>query len=102
MARRTPSVVLAVRRDLRELEQVKAGISRGGLAAAALALAREIDDAGNTASGIASCVARLDELLAELRLMARRAGPVTNTPTETPRDGLDELNSRRAARRSGT
>lgn len=103
MARTTPSVVLAVKRDLRELERRSPGISKSGLAAGALAMARELDDPENTASGKASCMRQLDAVLAELRLTARRAqphDPKPNVPTETP-DGLDEITARRAARRAG-
>lgn len=97
----TPSVVTSVRHELRELESTKPGISKGSLAATALAMARELDTLDNTASGMASCARVLESTMAELRLTARRHKPAAPTTPET-KDRVADLSERRAARRAGT
>lgn len=63
-----------------------------GLAAAAMALAAELDDAGVSATAKAACARSLSDLLGQLRELA---------PPAEARDGVDELAARRAERLAG-
>jgi hypothetical protein len=102
MARKTPSVVLATRRELRELDVRKPGIAKSALAATALAMARELDDQENTASGMAACARVFDSTMAALRLQAREARERPTEPPPKESDGVADLTARIASRRSGS
>ena len=83
------SVVGGVERDLEELAVRDAGLARSGLAAAALALARELDNSKNSATSRAMCSRALVETLDRLWELA---------PEAEETDRLDDLSSRRASR----
>lgn len=73
-------------------EVVAVAPSGSALGAVALALAREVDAAGNSATSKSMCARALVETLDRLRGLV---------PAEESADGLDELASRRAARVAG-
>jgi hypothetical protein len=110
-ARRRLSVPAATDRDIRSIARENKELGRGGLAAAALALAREIDDPETSASAKASCVrqlrATLDELrqaatrekLEQLKRSAKSEPPAEKTPE--PEDRVVDIRNRRKARRAG-
>lgn len=102
MPARTPSVVRAVRADLRKLEERSPGVSKTALAATALAMARELDDHENPASGKAACALRLTLAMGEIRLsvLQARAQPAEVEPEKE--DGVDQLAAKRAARLAET
>ena len=81
------SVAAAVERDLARLPAVLAG---SALAASALAMAREIDDPGNSATSKSMCQARLADALKELRALA---------PPEESHDRIDGIADELAQRR---
>lgn len=83
------TVEAAVEFDLKKLPAELAG---GALAASALALAREIDHAGNSATSKSMCARALTETLEKLRALA---------PAEKEADKLDDLARRRAFRLEG-
>lgn len=94
MARqRSMSVVAAVRRELKSLLGVDRGAAESALAAAALALAKRIDDPASSASAVASCSRALAEVLEPLRLKGMPEAPAESG------DRLDELTARRQQRR---
>jgi hypothetical protein len=64
-------------------------LAQGALAASALALAREIDTPGNSATSKSMCAKALLDTLDRLRELA---------PSDAGDDRLDELATRRAAR----
>jgi hypothetical protein len=78
--------VQAVERDL---EALPASLARSGLAASALALAREMDSVEVSATARAACSRSLVQVLRELRSLA---------PAGEEVDVVDELLARRAAR----
>jgi hypothetical protein len=80
-----PTTVEGVEADLKALPS---HLARSGLAASALALARELDSPDTSATGKASCVRALQRALGELRAM----GPVERADT------FDEIAARRAKR----
>lgn len=82
------SVVAAVERDLSKLF---GDLAASALAASALAMAREIDDFGNSATSKSMCQARLMDALRELRELA---------PPEVTTDAIDEIAAARDRRRS--
>lgn len=82
------SVVAAVERDLAELAKRDKALASSAMAAAALALARELD-AKNSATSKSMCARALTETLEKLRALA---------PDEEAHDQLDSLAARRAAR----
>lgn len=90
--------VEGVQRDLEQLRSKSPAIGFQGIAAAALALARELDDEETSATAKASCVRALADTLAELRKLVPAGG---EKPTSQKRP-LDELSDRRAARRAGS
>lgn len=102
-------VAAAVNRDLKEIAKDDAELARGGLAATALALGREIDSKDTPASAKAACAARLRELLAELRREAAQARleRMRHQPQKTeaadpePKDRVVDLRSRRHDRLAG-
>lgn len=81
-------VVAAVRRDLAAFGD----LADSALGASALALARELDEPGNSATSKSNCAKALIETLDRLRELA--------PPPEEARDQLDDLSARRAARRA--
>ena len=83
------TVEAAVERDLAQFPPELAG---SALAASALALAREIDQAGNSATSKSMCARALTETLEKLRALA---------PAEKEADKLDDLARRRASRLEG-
>ena len=88
-----PSTVLeAVDRDLDRLRAVDPVLASGGLALAARALARALDDPGNSATSKSMCAKTLLDMLDRLREL---------TPKAAERDALDDLATRRAARLAG-
>ena len=84
-----PKVVDAVRRDIAEIAKRDKALAQSGLAASALALDRELDDAGNSATSKSMCARALSETLDRLRELA---------PEPVEGDKLDELRARRASR----
>lgn len=102
-------VAVAVDRDLKDIAGEDKELARGGLAAAALALAREIDDDETPASAKASCVARLRETLGELRQEAARRRleqlrdrqPDPQSDDHQDKGAVHDLQARRAERRAG-
>ena len=70
-----------------------ADAGQGGLAMAALALAREIDSPTNSATSKSMCARSLLDTLDRLREL---------TPPAQEADGLDDLARRRMARRAGS
>jgi hypothetical protein len=94
MAARKPKplkVAEAVQRDLNRLAKRDPDLAKSGLAAAALALAAALDEPGNSATSKAMCAKALAETFGRLREMA---------PEEKRKDKVDEISSRRAARRA--
>lgn len=85
------SVQAAVERDLSTIATRDAGLAEGGIAAAALELARQLDDPDNSATSKAACSRALAEALAQLRGLV---------PPADAADRIDELSTRRAARRA--
>lgn len=89
--KRRLSVVKAVEDDLARLGKRDAKLAKSAHAATALALARDLDDTENSATSHSLCARALNEtmtLLFELAPEERRGGKI------------DELKSRRAARRA--
>lgn len=86
------TTVDAVKRDLTAIGKRDAELARSGLAASALALAREIDEKANSATSKSNCARAMLETLDRLRALA---------PTEKESDRVDDLSARRAARRKG-
>lgn len=68
-----------------------ADLATSALAASALALAREIDNAGNSATSKSMCARELREHMEQLRSLI---------PTDQEADELDDLARRREARRA--
>lgn len=77
---------------LSDLKGLPAEMSKSGLAALALTLAREVDSPGNSATSKSMCARVLFDALERLRELA---------PVEEKADGLDDLVARRAARLAG-
>lgn len=84
------SVTAAVKRDLEALAKRDAKLAQSGLAATALALARELDD-DNSATSKSMCARALSETLVLLNELA---------PPEQVLDGIDDLEKARSKRRS--
>lgn len=82
------TVESATQADLDEIAKRDPSLARSGLAASALALAREMDD-DNSATSKSMCARALREALDRLRELA---------PAERKKDRLDELSTRREAR----
>jgi hypothetical protein len=83
------SVVEALERDLAAVRKRAPAVADSTLAAAAMVLARELDDADNSATSKSMCARALAEALDTLQA----AAPDTEETSK-----LDELNARRAAR----
>lgn len=88
-SRASGDVEKAVRSDLAEIALRDERLAGSALAASAVALAREIDDPGNSATSKSMCAKALLETLDRLRSLA---------PQEEANDKLDELATRRSAR----
>ena len=86
------TVVASVGRDLERLAAIDAPLASSGLAAAALALARDIDDPSNSATSKSMCAKALLDITDRLWELA---------PAGADGDALDELARRRAARIAG-
>lgn len=84
-------VELAVLADLKALPKEFRGSS---VAAAALAMAREIDDPGNSATSKSMCAARLIEAMERLSVL------VPEKPKESKLDEIGKRREQRLARRS--
>lgn len=85
------SVVEAVEEDLRRIEERDPRLARSALAASAFALARDLDNPKNSATSKSMCAKALNETMGRLLELA----------PEAPKEGkIDELRSRRAARRA--
>jgi hypothetical protein len=77
----------------RDLEALGSRAAESGLAATALALAREMDSPKNGGTSKSMIAKALNETMAELRALA---------PPKQEADGLDDLTKRREARRSAS
>ena len=84
-------VAEAVLRDFRAMFELAPELASSGLAAAALSLARSVDDPDSTTSK-AACARAMTEALKELRSLL---------PDKPEGDGLDDLAAKRAARLAG-
>lgn len=84
------SVLEAVEAELAVVAKRDRALASSGLAAAALAMARELDDPGNSATSKSMCAGKLIVALGELRDLL---------PPEQKRDGVDDLSERRSKRR---
>lgn len=87
LVRRT--VVAAVQDELKRMAERSPEILGSALAALAVALAREVDDPGNSATSKSMCAGRLIDAVDRLRAAV---------PAEVPADGLDDLAARRDRR----
>lgn len=86
------SVVEAVHRDLAALRARSPELADSAMAAAAAALAAEIDDPDNSATSKSMCARALSDIFEQLRSL---------TPAEEPKeDRLVNLAARREARRA--
>lgn len=83
------SVAAAVTRDLAALARRAPELAAGGLAVAALALAAEIDEPGNSATSKSMCARAMYDALEKLAAMA---------PPEQEADRIDDLSARRSKR----
>jgi len=83
------AVVDSVHRELERLAKRDAQLAESPLAMAALALARELDSYGNSATSKANCVKELRDTLAALWALA---------PVEEETSKVDELQKRRVAK----
>lgn len=81
----------AVRRDLAELGKRAPELARSSRAAAALILARRLDDPKSTPTACSLCAHELNALMSRLEALA---------PPVKRNDELDTLRSRRQARRA--
>ena len=87
------TVAAAVAAELAEYGRRKPGLERSPLAAAALALAADMDDPATGSTSRSMVAKELRDTLAALRALA---------PAEEAKDDLDELAERRAARRAAS
>jgi hypothetical protein len=85
------SVVKAVEVELASLAKRDKPLSESAIAATALAMAREIDEAGNSATSKSMCAARLQEAMDRLRELA---------PAAQEANKVDELRAKRERRRA--
>lgn len=83
-------VLEAVDRDLQKIARVSAELADSTLAATAREMASQLDDPGNSATSKSMCARVLSDVMEQLREL---------TPEGDDKDGVDELNARRAARR---
>jgi len=93
-AKKTPlSVLSAVENDLKELAKRDKRLAASTEAAAALALARDLDAVGTSPNARSMLAKELRDLMAVLYARA---------PAEEVQDRVDELSKRRQARRAGS
>jgi hypothetical protein len=85
------TVVAAVRRDLAEVASVDPELARSGLAATALALAKQLDNP-NSATSMSMCANALRDTLAALR---------ERVPTQQAADGVSGLAERARLKLAG-
>lgn len=90
LVRRT--VAAAVRGELETMAGRAPEIRGTALAALAVAMAREVDDPGNSATAKSMCAGRLIDAVDRLR---------ATVPAEIQADGLDDLAARRDRRIAG-
>jgi len=83
------TVVASVQRDLAKIAQLDSELAQSGLAASALALAKELDKPGNSATSKSMCARALAEAL--LRLMEQ-------APEPEEEDKVKDLSARRQKR----
>lgn len=86
------TVVAAVERDLAKIAELDPVLAGSGLAATTVALARELDKSGNSATSKAMCARALVVALDRLIELA---------PDEEKGGKLDDLTARREARLAG-
>ena len=86
------SMVAAVQVDLDRLASRDDELANGALAQLALAMAREIDAAANSATSKSMCAGRLIEALEQLRALA---------PAQEEEDEVERARQRRAERLAG-
>lgn len=91
MSGESPTIVASVQADLKRIAKRSKELAEGSLAAVALNLARRIDDGDTSTHAAAVAAKELRELLTLIAALA---------PAEQRKDSLDELNSRRMARRA--
>ncbi len=89
--RRIGPVEKATRHDLAALRKLDPALADGGAAAAAVAMAREIDDGENSATSKSMCTAKLIGILADLRALA---------PPERKVDSIDRIAAQREKRQA--
>lgn len=80
----------STRGDLAWVAKRDKRLAESGMAAAALALAARIDDAGTHPTAVANCARELRDTMAAIRVLL---------PPEKVRDGVDDLQRRRSSRR---
>jgi hypothetical protein len=85
-------VALAAQQDLDRLAVEGAQLPSAALAATALCMAAQLDDPRTSATSKSMCAARLVECLETIASL---------TPERTSDDSIDDLATRRAARRTG-
>lgn len=81
--------VAAVQRDLATIAETDPALATSALAAAAMAMAREVDNSGNSATSMSMCANALLNIMNQLRELM---------PKAAEKDGLDDLSARRAVR----
>lgn len=86
------AVVDAVHAELERLAKRDRELAQSATAMAALALARELDSYGNSATSKSMCAKELHGLMSSLWALA---------PAKTEDDEIDELAKKRAKRRAG-
>lgn len=86
------TVVDAVTADLRKIAVADPELARSALALSAVALAKELDNAENSATSKSMCAGRLLDTMDRLREL---------TPKAAEQDGLDDLKKARDARLAG-
>lgn len=95
-ARKKPDLELkavdAVKRDLADIAKRDKALSESALAVLALAMARELDSANNSATSKSMCAKQLREAIDRLRELA---------PEPEKKDDIDDLSRRRRDRRAG-
>lgn len=87
------TVVESVEADLREIARRDGDLAKSSRAATAMALARELDSARNSATSKSMCAKALNETMDRLQEMA---------PPEPEEDGVDALSAQRNKRLAGS
>lgn len=95
------TVAAALQRELDEIAKVDPDLATGTLAAAAMSLARRMDEPSTSAAGASQCARALREITAQLRALAGAiANPEPGGPPVSGGDRLDDLAAARAKRRA--